>query len=167
MKDKAIIDVLIGDIKTDLELLETADDKIQTAKEEKREVTDRLKEYRRDLSVLIKYAPADKLKEIEQLGFEVTDPNGGLNAVASLVHEIIVKAKDNQMSNEKLYQAYVATFKNPKDAFSYSEFNIKCRGLFNSQRLLRKKGKDPKSSKDDIISLNGVVVPQATKDLKK
>ena len=43
-------------------------------------------------------------------------------------------------------------------AEKYSAFNIKCRSLFNTQRLLRKKGKDPKSSREDIISLNGRVV---------
>ena len=59
------------------------------------------------------------------------------------------------MTNDELHKAYVATFKDAKDAFGYSDFNIKCPPLFNSQRLLRKKGKDPKSSKEDMISLNG------------
>ncbi|MEM7086255.1 MAG: hypothetical protein AAF489_08745 [Bacteroidota bacterium] len=74
-----------------------------------------------------------------------------------------METKDNQMTNSELYEAYVKTFKNPEDAFGYSDFNIKCRPLFNSQRLLRKKGKDPKSSKDDIISLNGRVKPAVKK----
>ena len=43
---------------------------------------------------------------------------------------------------------------NPKDAFNYTEFNIKCRSLFNTQRLLRTKSSSG-SSRDDIISLNG------------
>ena len=38
--------------------------------------------------------------------------------------------------------------------------------LFNTQRLLRKKGKDPKNSREDIISLNGRVLEKSvdTKD---
>lgn len=66
-----------------------------------------------------------------------------------------MKAKDNKLTNAEQYDAYVKTFKNRDDAFNYTEFNIKCRSLFNTQRLLRKKGKDPKSSQDHIISLNG------------
>lgn len=51
---------------------------------------------------------------------------------------------------------------------NYTEFNIKCRSLFNTQRLLRKKGSDPKSSRTDIISLNGrVLTPHAEKPEKK
>ena len=70
------------------------------------------------------------------------------------------------MTNEELYNAYASTFKKKEDAFSYIEFNIKTRSLFNTQRLLRKKGKDPKSSRDDIISLNGRVV-ETKKDSPK
>ncbi len=40
------------------------------------------------------------------------------------------------------------------------------RDLFNTQGLLRNKGKDPKSSRDDIISLNGRVV-ETKKDKPK
>jgi len=42
--------------------------------------------------------------------------------------------------------------------FNYTEFNTKCRSLFNTQRLLRKKGKDPKPSRSDVIYLNTRVV---------
>lgn len=80
--------------------------------------------------------------------------------------DIILAAKGNQMTNEELYNAYASTFKKKEDAFNYTEFNIKTRSLFNTQRLLRKKGKDPKSSRDDIISLNGRVV-EAKKDSPK
>ncbi len=61
---------------------------------------------------------------------------------------------------------YEQTLLKKGGAFSYTEFNIKTRSLFNTQRLLRKKGKDPKSSRDDIISLNGRVV-EAKKDNPK
>ena len=62
------------------------------------------------------------------------------------------------MSNAQLYEAYVKSLKNKDDAVNYTEFDIKCRSLFNTQRLLRKKGADPKSSCEDIISLNGRVI---------
>jgi hypothetical protein len=39
--------------------------------------------------------------------------------------------------------------------------------LFNTQRLLRKKGTDPKSSRTDIISLNGRVMPKEEPEAKK
>ena len=155
MKNNTIIDALIGDIKTDQGLLSETDKKMEKLKEEKREIADRLKEYRRDVSVLLKYVDDTKRKELEELGFEFSDPKNGLNPIASRALEIIMNAKDNQLTNGELYDAYLKTFKNPEDAFGYSDFNIKCRPLFNSQRLLRKKGKDPKSSRDDIIYLNG------------
>ena len=69
-----------------------------------------------------------------------------------------MNAKDNQMSNNQLYDAYVKSLKSKEEAVNYTEFNIKCRSLFNTQRLLRKKGKDQKSSREDIISLNGRVI---------
>ena len=153
-----IVDVLIENIKTDQTLLDQTEKQIETAKENKRNVVDRLKNYRRDITVLLKYADDTQRKRIEELGFDFSESERGLNPVASLVMDIIMKAKDNQLTNAELYDAYVKTFKNKDDAFNYTEFNIKCRSLFNTQRLLRKKGKDPKSSREDIISLNGRVI---------
>lgn len=154
MKNNTIIDVLIGNIKTDQELLDAAEQQIENEREAKREIADRLKDYRRDVSVLLKYANDSQREKIKSLGFDFTGAEKGLNPVASLAFDLILKANDKQMTNQALYQAYVKSFKNPEDAFSYTEFNIKCRPLFNTQRLLRIKGKDPKSSKDDIIRLN-------------
>lgn len=153
-----IVDVLIENIKTDQGLLEQTEAQIETAKESKRQVVERLKDYKRDITVLLKYADDEQRKRIEQLGFSFSESERGLNPVASLVLDIVMKAKDNQLTNAELYEAYVKTFKKKEDAFNYTEFNIKCRSLFNTQRLLRKKGADPKSSRDDIISLNGRVL---------
>lgn len=158
-----IVDVLIENIKTDQSLLEQTEEQIETAKENKKKVVDRLKDYRRDITVLLKYADDEQHKRIEELGFDFSESERGLNPVASLVMDIIMKAKDNQLTNVELYDAYVKTFKKKEDAFNYTEFNIKCRSLFNTQRLLRKKGKDSKSSKEDIISLNGSVMPKEEK----
>lgn len=57
-----IVDVLIENIKTDQMLLEQTDAKIETAKDEKKAVVDRLKDYRRDISVLLKYADDSQKK---------------------------------------------------------------------------------------------------------
>ncbi|HNP66295.1 MAG TPA: hypothetical protein PKH16_00185 [Aequorivita sp.] len=166
MNNASIVDVLIENIKTDQELLSSVDERIERAKEEKREIVDRLKDYRRDVSVLLKYADDGHRKQIQELGFDFSESEQGLNPVAQTALDLILTAKGNQMTNEELYNAYANTFKNKEDAFNYTEFNIKTRSLFNTQRLLRKKGKDPKSSRDDIISLNGRVV-EAKKDNPK
>ena len=155
-----IVDVLIENIKTDQSLLEKTEAQIETAKENKRSVVDRLKDYKRDITVLLKYADDEQRKKIEELGFSFSESERGINPVASLVMDIIMKAKDNKLTNDELYKAYVKTFKSKEDAFNYTEFNIKCRSLFNAQRLLRKKGQDPKSSREDVISLNGRVLPK-------
>ncbi len=158
MKDTSIVDVLIENIKTDQALLEQTEVQIEKAKDEKREVVARLKDYRKDISVLLKYADEERRKQIEDLGFDFSESGNGLNPVASIVLDIIMKAKDNELTNAELYVAYSKTVKNENERLNYTEFNIKCRSLFNTQRLLRKKGKDPKSSRDDIISLNGRIV---------
>ncbi|MDO5969303.1 hypothetical protein Q4Q35_05745 [Flavivirga aquimarina] len=158
MKNTSIVDVLIKNIKTDQELLKETEVSIDKAKDDKRTVVDRLKDYRKDLSVLMKYADETHLKQIEKLGFDLSESEHGLNTVASIVLDIIMKTKDNQTTNAELYNAYVKSLKDEKEAVNYTEFNIKCRSLFNTQRLLRKKGKDPKSSREDIISLNGKII---------
>ena len=83
-----------------------------------------------------------------------------------------MKAKNNQIENGELYEAYAKSCKDKKqEPVKYTEFNIKCRSLFNTQRLLRKKGKDSKNSREDIISLNGRIIEKTpvnpTKDDNK
>ena len=163
----SIVDVLIENIKTDQELLSQTEVQIEEAKEAKKAVVDRLKDYRKDVSVLLKYADKEQQAKLEDLGFDFSESERGLNPVASVALDILMKAKGNQMTNEELYNVYVKTFKNKDDAYSYTEFNIKCRSLFNTQRLLRKKGKDDASSRDNIISVNGRVTPKEISDDKK
>lgn len=162
MKDETIVDILIENIDKDQELLEKAETQIEEAKETKREIVSRMKDYRKDASVLLKYADDERRAKLEKLGFDFSAEEQGMNPVASKALDIIVKAKDNKITNGALYEAYINTFKNKEDAFSYTEFNIKCRSLFNTQRLLRKKGSNPKDTRQDIISLNGKVLK--TKD---
>ncbi|WP_299884294.1 hypothetical protein [uncultured Lacinutrix sp.] len=158
-----IVDVLIENIKTDQDLLQTVEAKIETAKDEKQTIVNRLKEQQKDISVLLKYADEKQHAKIEALGFSFSETQKGLNTIASTAFDLILKAKNNQLTNQELYDGYVNSLKNKDEAVKYSEFNIKCRSLFNTQKLLRKKGSDPKSSKQDIISLNGRVLPKDDK----
>ena len=168
MSNSNIVDILIENIKTDQTLLNQTETKIEEAKEEKRTIVNRLKDYHKDVSVLLKYADDSKKKELEELGFDFSETERGLNPIATKVYDIIVKAKGNQLTNAELYDAYAKSLKNKDDAVNYTEFNIKCRSLFNTQRLLRKKGSDPKSSRTDIISLNGrALTPSSEKSEKK
>ena len=154
MENASIVDVLIANIKSDQEHLEESQKKIDEAKEAKREIADRLKDYRKDLSVLLKYADDKQVEKIHQLGLDLSESSGGLNKVASIALDIIMKAKGNKLINGALYSAYIESLDNKENAVNYTEFNIKCRSLFNSQRLLRKKGKDPKNTREDLISMN-------------
>lgn len=154
MNNASIVDVLIENIKTDQALYDQTEVEQTKVREKKAAIKERLKGYRKDISVLLKYADEDKRKELEELGFDFSESERGLNPVASIAMDVVMKAKDNKLVNGELYDAYVKTFKNPEDAFNYTEFNIKCRSLFNTQRLLRTKSKSG-SSRDDIISLNG------------
>ena len=155
MKNSSIVDVLIGNIRDDKEALQETDKQLEEIKEAKRVIVNRLKDYRKDVSVLLKYASDEHTKQLEALGFDFSESERGLNKTASLALDIIMKAEGNKLTNEELYRAYVKTFKHAVDAYTYTEFNIKCRSLFNTQHLLRTKGKDVKSSKGDVISLNG------------
>ena len=168
MSNSNIVDILIENIKTDQTLLNQTETKIEEAKEEKRTIVNRLKDYHKDVSVLLKYADDSKKKELEDLGFDFSETERGLNPIATKVYDIIVKAKGNQLTNAELYDVYAKSLKNKDEAVNYTEFNIKCRSLFNTQRLLRKKGSDPKSSRTDIISLNSrVLTPHTEKPEKK
>jgi len=158
MSNVTIVDVLIGNIKEDQMLLNVLEAKIEEARVEKQTIVNRLKDYRKDVSVLLKYADDSKKKELEELGFDFSETERGLNPIATKVYDIIVKTKGNELTNAKLYDEYVKSLKNKDEAVNYTEFNIKCRSLFNTQRLLRKKGSDPKSSRTDIISLNGRIL---------
>ena len=158
MSNITIVDVLIGNIKEDQMLLNVLEAKIEEARVEKQTIVNRLKDYRKDVSVLLKYADDSKKKELEELGFDFSETERGLNPIATKVYDIIVKTKGNELTNAKLYDEYVKSLKNKDEAVNYTEFNIKCRSLFNTQRLLRKKGSDPKSSRTDIISLNGRIL---------
>ncbi|MEP0264179.1 hypothetical protein [Dokdonia sp.] len=155
METPSIVDVLIQNITQDQALLQEADAKIAEAKASKNDVVDRLKDYRKEISIIMKYANEEQKEKIEALGFDSSDSSNGLNDVATRALNIIMDAKDHSLTNDELYTIYAGSVENPKDALNYTAFNIKCRPLFNSQRLIRIKAAEGLSSREDIISLNG------------
>ncbi|WP_299676140.1 hypothetical protein [uncultured Dokdonia sp.] len=158
MKTPSIVDTLIQNITTDQELLKDADAKITQAKEEKATVADRLKGYRKEAEVFLKYANEEQKKQIEALGFDSSETKSSLNDVATKALNIIMEAKNYSLTNDELYTIYAGSHENPKEVVNYTAFNIKCRPLFNSQRLIRKKAAEGLSSREDIISLNGTSI---------
>mgnify|MGYP001791268257 FL=1 len=109
--NNSIVDVLIENIKTDQKLLTEAEAKIETVKSDKQIIVNRLKDHRRDISVVLKYANAAQQKKIEELGFDLSETSTGLNPVATLALEIIMSAKDTKLTNEAWYDQYVKKVK--------------------------------------------------------
>jgi len=167
MNKSSIVDVLIENIQTDQNLLQEVEVKIETAKDEKQEIVNRLKEYRKDLSVLSKYADEEQQEKVKALGFEFSESDSNVNSVSSIALDLILKAKDNQLTNDALHEGYVKSLPKEEEPLKYSAFNIKCRTLFNTQKLIRVKSKDSKSSREDIIYLNGRQVKPAVKQEEK
>ncbi len=164
MEKVTMIDSLIENIKTDNGLLEEAELQIASAREAKRRISERLKEYRSDVYVLSKYLDDTQKAKLEELDLypEESTRKSRMNSVAEIALELLIKAKDYALSNEAWYEGYIKMHPKEKETLSYSEFNIKCRGLFNTMKVLRTKGKNPKSSKDDMISLNGKPIKDIT-----
>ena len=102
-----ILDVLISNIKEDQMLLTVVQAKIEESKNQKQEIVNRLKNYRNDASVLIKYANEDKKKELEAIGFSFSETDRGLNAIAGIAFELVIKAKNHQSTYSTLF-VYVA-----------------------------------------------------------
>lgn len=167
MNNSSIVDVLIQNIQTDQNFLQEVDTKMNSLKDEKQVIVNRLKEQHKDLSVLSKYADELQQAKIKELGFDVSEPQKNANMISSIAFDLILKAKDHQLTNGAWYDAYVKSLPKEEEAVKYSAFNIKCRTLFNTQKLIRKKGTDPKSSREDIISLNGRVIPVVKEDKKE
>ena len=166
MSTSSIVDVLIQNIQTDQKFLQEVETKIETTKDEKQVVVNRLKEQHRDLSVLSKYANEEQQAKIKELGFAISESQKNVNTVANGAFDLIIKAKDNKLTNSDWYEAYMKSLPKNEEALKYSAFNIKCRTLFNTQKLIRTKSKDATSSREDIISLNGQVRPAAKKEEK-
>ena len=149
------VQVLIKHIKTDQELLTIANRAIDKAKNEKKDIADRLKEYRRDAYHLFKFATPKEQEELNDLGFDLESSESRLNSIAETALEILTKA-NRKMTCEELHNEYVANVKVGEEALSYTEFNIKIRSLFRSQRLIQQTVEDGNNSRTDLVYLNGV-----------
>lgn len=148
------IENLIQFIKEDQELLETANENIEKAKTEKRDITDRLKDSRRDVATLYKYATPDQKALLDELGFDMEQSSHGLNSVAQTALDILAKSK-KQLTNEELYNEYVASLGVGEEPVNYTQFNIKLRSPLNTQLIVKKVVDDGQGSRTDLIYLNG------------
>jgi len=69
----SIVDGLIETIKTDQELLQEVEVKIEESKSEKQTIVNRLKEQRRDISILLKYADEKQREKIKVIAHKFVD----------------------------------------------------------------------------------------------
>ncbi len=154
-KQDDLLDRVISNITEDRMALKEQNELIDKAKSYKAEIVGRIKDLRRDLSTFVKYATDEQLERIKELDINIDDLGNGLNKVAQQALDILQKQTKGEATNGDLYQMYHALQQNKEDAESYTSFNIKCRSLFNSQRLIRIEPKDAKSSREHIIRING------------
>jgi hypothetical protein len=148
------MDSIIENIKTDQALLDEKELLINEAKADKYDIQQRLKGYRKDLSVFLKYATEEQKQEIDSLGFGTEENESRMNEVAQITLDVMNQKK--KLTNNELYEEYAKVVSEKKEIpEKYTAFNIKIRGLFNRQLLTRTKGSDESSSREDIITLNG------------
>ena len=150
-----LLDRVIANITEDQKALEEQNDLIEKAKTYKREIVDRIKGLKHDLSTFVKYATEEQKKQIDELGLDVSESSGRgvLNPFSQIVLDTLTETKGNKMTNGDLYSAYVDSV-TEGEAEDYTQFNIKIRQLFNSGRISKKQIDPVKSNRDDIISLN-------------
>ena len=87
------MDSIIENIKTDQALLDEKELLINQAKADKFDVQQRLKGYRKDLSVFLKYATEEQIQEVEALGFGSDDHAHRMNEVAQITLDIMNQKK--------------------------------------------------------------------------
>lgn len=149
-----LLDRVIANITEDQQALKEQNELIEKAKSYKAEIVNRLRDSKRDLATFAKYATPEQQKRLEELGMDVEELGGGLNKEAQLALDILQKTPKGEMTNGALYEEYVKAIGNPEDAEDYTHFNIRCRSLFNSQKLIRVKQEGQKSQ-DALIRING------------
>jgi hypothetical protein len=148
------MDSIIENIKSDQVLLNEKELLINEAKADKYDIQQRLKGYRKDLNVFLKYATEEQKQEIDSLGFGTEENESRMNEVAQITLDIMTQKK--KLTNNELYDEYAKVVSEKKEIpEKYTAFNIKIRGLFNRQILIRTKGSAESSSREGIITLNG------------
>ena len=154
MDMNTMIDLLIENITNDELLFEEQTELLRKTQEEISGARDRLREAKEDLETLMKFATDEQKQRVEESGIDTDIPEVETSSVADMVMEILQNSKDGKMKNQDLYNEYVKLCGPDVEAETYTQFNIKCRSLFNSQRLV-KQTEGASSSRDYIISLNG------------
>lgn len=147
------LEALIQQVQKDQTELENVNAKLEEAKAEKQTIIHRLKDYRKDLSVLVKYASDAQKAKIEALGFAHSSSGNTLNPTAQIALDIMTEKKE--LANKVLYELYTKVVPKEQEPLNYTQFNIKIRPLFNRNLLIREKGTDPSSSRTDMIRLKG------------
>ena len=151
----SVIDIMIENIVTDRELLKEADEEVKAAQDIRREIRSRLDRLYVDIHTLGKYATEEQQARIDACDIDTGQTSlRKVNEIAAKAFELIVNAQDSQMTNGLWYEAYCKELPEGSDKPNYTQFNIKCRGLFNTQKLIRTK-KEGVSSRNYVISLNG------------
>ena len=147
------LDMLIENIKADRVLLMIQDEKLTECKKAKSDISSRLKGYKSDLKVFMRYATEEQKQAVEELGLETTTRSPQtLNQAVEIALKIVQEKK--KLTNGELFDEYVNRLPKEETAESYTFFNIKIRSLFNRQILKKTKGENPKSSRTDVITLN-------------
>lgn len=152
-KQKSPIQVLIENITADQKQLKIKDELLTKAKNEKKEISDRLKDYKKDIQTLYKYVSDDERAQLEELGYGPNSSNSGLNAIAQFALDTITEKK--KLTNGELYNEYLDAIPENSEALTYSLFNVKIRSVFNTGLVVKQKAEDGKDTRDDLIILLG------------
>ena len=164
--DNNVINRFIDNISNDQQLLKEAEKALEEAKQQKRDISDRIKAYQKEAEVMMKYASEEQIAKLNELNLDLSPTKYGLNAVATTAYDIMLNTKKKSITNEELYNAYVDSLDGKEQAVTYTIFNVKCRPLFNNQRLIREQGSDPSSSRTDVIKVNGSTNVPSKKESK-
>lgn len=148
------VSLLIDHITEDQAILKECDQNIEKAKGDKKKVTDRLRDYRKDAYHLYKFGTPAEQEKLKALGFDMESAQSTLNPIAQTAMDILTKAK-RKMTCEELHNEYVSGVKVKEDILDYTNFNIKIRSLFHSQRLIQQKVDDGNNTRTDIVYING------------
>jgi len=150
-KQKSPIEILLEDIQTNQALLKEKELLLQQTRDEKKEISDLLKGFRKDISTLYKYVSDAEREKIDSLGFGPSTSSTGLNHIAQFALDVINEKK--KISNGDLYSAYIDSLTQEEEPLTYTIFNVKIRSIFNTGQVTKQKNEDGKDTRDDVIQL--------------
>ena len=161
-KQDDIVGFVIEKLKNEIEAQQDQLSLIDEAKSFLGEIKARVTKAKGAVDALVEYMTPEQVAKVEEiLASETTtsrSSSGGartLNKVAQTAIEILQNVKDGQLTNGTLYDRY--KLQAGDNAESYSQFNIKMRSLFNSQKLIKEvpDGDEGKQSRNHIVRING------------